>query len=136
MNVADEFVRAALCFPDKKAMIFGNTAYTYAQMNRIIGSVEGYLMKMGVAKGDRIALYMANRPEWIMIYYAIARLGAITVCVPGAYKKNEVKGVVSDSRSSMVVGEALRCPTDSSTRRFIGTLQMTTEALTFSTNAP
>ncbi len=103
MNVADEFVRGALCFPDKKALIFGNAAYTYAEMNGIIESMSGYLMKLGVSKGDHIALYMTNRPEWIMIYYAIAKLGAISVCVPGAYKKDEVKGVVRDSRSSMVV---------------------------------
>ncbi len=103
MNVADEFVRGALCFPDKKALIFGNAAYTYAEMNGIIESMSGYLIKLGVSKGDRIALYMTNRPEWIMIYYAIAKLGAISVCVPGAYKKDEVKGVVRDSRSSMVV---------------------------------
>jgi len=103
MNVADEFVRAALCFPDKTALIFGDKSYTYTEMNRIIKSVAGYLVGLGVAKGDRIALYMANRPEWIMFYYAIARIGAISVCVPGAYKKGEVKGVVRDSRSSMVV---------------------------------
>ena len=101
MNVADEFVRAAIYFPDKTALIFGNKSYTYAGMNRIIESVAGYLIKLGVSKGDRIALYMANRPEWIMIYYAIAKIGAITVCVPGAYKKGEVMGVVRNSRSSM-----------------------------------
>jgi len=103
MNVADEFVRAALYCPDKTALIFGNQLYTYAEMNRIIRNVAGYLIQLGVSKGDRVSLYMANRPEWIMIYYGIAKIGAISVCIPGAYKKGEVKDVVRDSRSSIIV---------------------------------
>ena len=103
MNVADEFVRAALYFPGKTALIFGNKNYSYAEMNRIIQSIAGYLAALGVSKGDRVSLYMANRPEWILFYYGIARIGGICVCVPGAYKQEEVKGVVRDSRSSMIV---------------------------------
>jgi long-chain acyl-CoA synthetase len=109
MNVADEFAYAALCYPDKKALIFGNTSYTYAEMHRIIEAIAGYLLRLEVSKGDRISLYMANRPEWIMFYYGIARIGAISVCIPGAYKKDEVQGVIVDSLSSLViVSEELR----------------------------
>ncbi len=109
MNVADEFTHAAVYCPDKKALIFGNHSYTYAEMHRIIEKVAAHLYQLGVFKGDRVSLYMANRPEWIMFYYGIARMGAICVCVPGAYKKDEVKGVIQDSQSSIVVtSEELR----------------------------
>ena len=109
MNVANEFRNAALYCPDKKALIFGDAAYTYAEMNRLIERVAGYLAHLGVAKGDRVAVYMANRPEWIVFYYAIASIGAIAVCVPGAYKQGEMTEVVKDSRSSIIVtSEALR----------------------------
>ena len=103
MNIANSFVVGALSYPDRRALIFNDTVYTYAQMNRIIGSASGYLSSLGVVRGDRIALYMANRPEWIMFYYAVARMGAIAVCVPGAYKKEEMVGLVNDSRSSILV---------------------------------
>jgi long-chain acyl-CoA synthetase len=110
MNIADEFRRAALYYPNKRALIFGDAAYTYSEMNRIIEGVAGYLLGLGISKGDRISLYLANRPEWIMFYYGIARIGAISVCVPGAYKKDEMKDVVKDSRSSIIVtSDALRC---------------------------
>jgi len=109
MNVADEFTYAALYHPDKKAIIFGATSYTYAEMHRIIERVAGYLLSLGISKGDRVSLYMPNRPEWIMFYYAIARTGAIAVCVRGAYKKDEMTGVVTDSLSSVLVtSEELR----------------------------
>lgn len=103
MNVADLFARAALCYPEKKALIFGSAAYTYSEMNRIISALSRYLAGMGIRKGDRISIYMPNRPEWVMYYYAVAKIGAISVCVPGAYKKEEMKTVVNDSRSAMVV---------------------------------
>jgi long-chain acyl-CoA synthetase len=103
MNVADLFTKAALYYPDKKALIFGAISYTYAEMNRIISALATYLAGSGVSKGDRVSIYMANRPEWIMFYYAIAKIGAISVCVPGAYKKYEMTGVVNDSLSSVVI---------------------------------
>jgi long-chain acyl-CoA synthetase len=103
MNIADEFTNAALYYPEKKALVFGNKSYTYAEMHRIIKSVAGYLLHLGVSKEDRISLYMPNRPEWIMFYYGIARIGAITVCVPGAYKRDEMTDVVTDSLSSILV---------------------------------
>jgi long-chain acyl-CoA synthetase len=103
MNVADLFVNASLYCPDKKALIFGPESYTYSEMNRIIHALARYLTDTGVSQGDRVSIYMANRPEWVMFYYAIAKIGAIAVCVPGAYKTDEMKGVVNDSRSSVLV---------------------------------
>jgi long-chain acyl-CoA synthetase len=103
MNVADEFRNAAIYYPDKKALIFENASYTYKEMDRYISGIAGYLQRLGVAKGDRLSIFMPNRPEWIMVYYAIARIGGIAVCVPGAYKRDEMKEVVKDSRSSILI---------------------------------
>lgn len=104
MNVADSFARAALCHPERKAVIFGANSYTYAEMNRIINSLAVYLSThLGVSRDDRIALYMPNRPEWIMFYFAAAKLGAVSVCVPSAYRKEEVRGLLADSRPSLLV---------------------------------
>jgi long-chain acyl-CoA synthetase len=103
MNIADSFIHAAKCHPDKKALIFGNRSFTYAEMNRIINGVAGCLTQLGISKGSRVGIYMANSPEWILFYYGAARIGAIPVCVPGAYKKDEVKVVVNSSRPSILV---------------------------------
>ncbi len=109
MNVADEFSRAARYYPDKTALIFSDQRHSYGAMNTIIDKIAGYLTRLGVSKGDRVALYMSNRPEWIMFYYGIARIGAVSVCVPGAYKTFEMTGVLRDSRSCMLVtSEELR----------------------------
>jgi len=103
MNIANSFLMGALSCPDRRALLCDDAVYTYAQMNSIVDSLAGYLASLGVARQDRVALYMANRPEWIMCYYAVARMGATVVCVPGAYRKEEMVGLVNDSRSSMLV---------------------------------
>jgi long-chain acyl-CoA synthetase len=103
MNIADSFIYAARSYPDKKAVVSGNRSFTYAEMNRMIDGTAHYLARLGAAKGTRISLYMANRPEWIMFYYGAARIGTIPVCVPGAYRRDEMTGVVNDSRSSILV---------------------------------
>jgi len=103
MNVADSFSRAVLHYAEKTALIFENESYTYGQMNSLIDNLVIYLARSGVQQGDRVALFMANRPEWILLYYASARLGAVSVCVPAAYKKDEAKQVINDSRSSVVI---------------------------------
>ena len=103
MNIADSFTFAAQHYPEKKALIFGDASYTYSEMNRTINGIARYLTRLGASSGTHISLYMANRPEWILFYYSAARIGAVPVCVPGAYKREEVKEVVNDSRSSILV---------------------------------
>lgn len=103
MNIADSFAMGALAYPEKRALVFREKAYTYEQMNRIITGVGGYLSSAGIGMGDRVALYMPNRPEWIMSYYGATRTGAVPVCVPGAYKREEMTGLVNDSLSSVIV---------------------------------
>ena len=63
MNVDDEFNNAAVYYPDKKAIIFGNKSYTYSEMDRIIKQTSAYLLELGISMGDRVSLYMPNRPE-------------------------------------------------------------------------
>ncbi len=103
MNISDPFRFAARYCPDKKALIFGKSSYTYGEMNRIIDGIAHYMKHLGATKGARIAVYMGNRPEWIFFYYGIARLGAIPVCVPGAFLREEMTGIVRDSRSCILV---------------------------------
>mgnify|MGYP001121381349 CR=1 FL=1 len=109
MNLSDAFTFASRLCPEKTALIYGPRSYTYGEMNRLIDGVAGRLRDLGASKGTRVALYMANRPEWILLYYGAARIGAVPVCVPGAYRKREATDTVRDSRSALLVSsEELR----------------------------
>jgi long-chain acyl-CoA synthetase len=103
MNLADILARGAQYFPEKEAIIFGDMSYTYRDLNSIIDRIASYLQDQGVSKGDKVSLYLANCPEWIMVYYAIIRLGAIAVCLSSFYKQAEVERLVNDSDSCLVI---------------------------------
>lgn len=103
MNISNIFVQGATYYPKKKALIYGDRSYTYEDLNTVIDQVALYLRELGVSRGHRVSLYLHNCPEWLIFYYAAARLGATSVCIASAYKREEMTGLIDDSLSSLVV---------------------------------
>lgn len=103
MNISNILIQGALCFPQKKALIYGDQSYTYEELNHRIDQIALYLRDLGVRREDRIGIYLPNIPEWILFYYGAARLGAISVCIASAFKREEMSHLVRDSLSSIVI---------------------------------
>jgi long-chain acyl-CoA synthetase len=103
MNIANVLVQGAMCFPQKKALIYANRGYTYEELNAIIDRLTLFLRDLGVTREHRVSLYLPNTPEWLMFYYGIARIGATSVCIASAFKRQEVTRLINDSLSSVVV---------------------------------
>jgi long-chain acyl-CoA synthetase len=74
------FSEALLRAPDGEALIDGDLRFTWSQLDRMVGEVAGGLAALGIEKGDRVALLIGNRAEFVVLFLAILRLGAI--CVP------------------------------------------------------
>jgi len=103
VNLSNMIREGARYFPENKAVLYGNMGFTYRQLDACIDLVASYLKALGVDKGDRVALYAENRPEWIMIYYGVVRLGATVVCVNAAYRSFELEHIFEDSKPAMAV---------------------------------
>lgn len=103
MNISNILVQGAMCFPEKKALICPNQSYTYEELNRIVDGITLYLRDLGVTREQRVGLFLPNIPEWPMFYYAIARLGATSVCIASALKRQELTRLINDSLSSLLV---------------------------------
>jgi len=71
---------------------------TYDQLVQRVRHVASGLLSLGVKAGDRIALLMENCPEWAVCDYAILSVGAVTVPLYCAYRKQDVSHVLSDSK--------------------------------------
>jgi len=109
MNLSRIITRAGRCFGDKPALIFGDRTYTYAQLEASIDAWAGRLRRRGLAPGDRAAIFLPNRPEWIMAYYAAIRLGGEIVGISPLYRKAEVRWLLQDSGAKVVISsEALK----------------------------
>ena len=75
--------------PDQDAIIHTETGirYDYGFLSQELNLIAGGLIKTGLRKGDKIAIWSSNTPEWIISMLALARMGAIIVPIdPGAEK--------------------------------------------------
>ena len=103
MNLSSIIDRGALNFADKIAVVHSGTRYTYECLKGAVDRVAFYMSELGMRRGDRIAIYMPNCPEWVAVYYGIIRLGAVTVCVSAAYKQKEIEELLNDSQVSLLI---------------------------------
>ena len=76
--------------PDKLALVSAGSALTFAQLQQRVDHVAGALHRLGIGRGDRVAVWLDNRQEWIELQFALARLGAILVTVNTAFRSHEL----------------------------------------------
>jgi len=103
LNLSEIIAHGARYFGNKNALVYQDKCYTYPELNALIDNLAGYLNEVGIIPGDRVALYLPNCPQWISVDYAIIRIGAVSVCVSSAYKQDEVKHLINDSKSSLLI---------------------------------
>ncbi|WP_232717931.1 AMP-binding protein [Gordonia metallireducens] len=77
--------------------------WTYAEFHRDVRALAAGLLRLGVAKGDRVGLWAPNRFEWVLVQYATAEIGAILVNLNPAYRQNEVEYALKQSGTSVVL---------------------------------
>ncbi len=94
---------AARRFAEREALVWGDERWTYAALNREVNEVAKGLLALGVAPGERVALWMTNRPEWVFLMYAIARVGACIVPLNTRYRSDDVAYAVQQSRSATLI---------------------------------
>ncbi len=71
--------RAVAARPQGEALVFGDRRWTYRQLDTEVAEVAAGLAERGIGAGDRVALLMSNRAEFVVALFAAQRLGAIAV---------------------------------------------------------
>jgi long-chain acyl-CoA synthetase len=102
MNVAQGLERSARHFADRTAIVAGDRALTYRELEAAVSRAAHALRALGVRQGDRVALYLPNVPEFAVAYLAALKLGAIAVSVNVMLVTEEVRYVVSDSGAKVL----------------------------------
>ncbi|MFL5802593.1 MAG: long-chain-fatty-acid--CoA ligase [Roseiflexaceae bacterium] len=97
MNIAQHVERAARFFPDKPAILFEGAQLRYSDLNQRANRLANALKANGVRRGDRVALYLPNIPEFAVCYCAILKAAAIAVSINAIFKSEEVRYIVDDS---------------------------------------
>src|SRR5262245_35046748 len=86
--------RDALVYPER------NLRYSWSQFNERCRQVAKGLMAMGVKKGDNVAIWAYNVPEWVTLQFATAKIGAILVTINTSYKSAELEYILNQSDST------------------------------------
>ena len=80
--------------PGNPAVVAGARTITYGRLAKESRCVAGALAALGIGAGDRVALWLPNLPEWLVLYFALARLGAIAVAVNTRFRGAELGDVI------------------------------------------
>ncbi|MGQ0651013.1 MAG: long-chain fatty acid--CoA ligase [Betaproteobacteria bacterium] len=90
--------------PGHAAIDYYGARITYAELKRQVDALAGYLQKrMGVARGERVLLYLQNSPQFVIAYYAVLRADAVVVPVNPMNRTEELRHYVSDSGSRVAI---------------------------------
>ncbi|OHD70097.1 MAG: hypothetical protein A2W19_04710 [Spirochaetes bacterium RBG_16_49_21] len=114
MNLADFLTDTAKRIPDHCAIHFKEEKVTFREMNQKVDRLAHGLTRLGLKPGDFCVLMMPNSLNWALIYYTLAKLGAVIVPVNFLYKKAELEYIFTDSGARAFIGhgnylsEALR----------------------------
>lgn len=90
-------------YGQKDALLFQDERLTFSQFRERVDNLAKGLHELGVGRGDRVALLMGNRPEWIISAFAAFRLGAMAVGVNTWYKANDLGYVLEQAGARVIV---------------------------------
>lgn len=101
--VGEVLEQAAQRFPDKRALIAKEGEMTFSQVNQRAGSLAGHLQGEGIKPGDRVGLLLLNSLAFALCYYAVQRIGAVSVVLDARLKGKELEGVLQDADLSLCI---------------------------------
>jgi fatty-acyl-CoA synthase len=83
--------------PRGEAIVFGEERVTFAEFRARAEQLARGLAALGIGRGDKVALWLPNRPAWYVIQQACARLGAVLVALNPRYRAHELSYIIAQS---------------------------------------
>jgi fatty-acyl-CoA synthase len=100
MNLAE----AARRHPARAAIDFYGTSISYAELDRDVLSLAGFLQqRCGVRKGERVLLYLQNSPQFVVSYFAVLRADAVVVPVNTMNRTEELRHYIEDCGARVAI---------------------------------
>ena len=105
ITLPDLIDKIALEYPDQEAFVFPqfDLRYTYKSFKEETERIACGFLALGIRKGDHVAIWATNYPEWMLTLFACAKIGAILVTVNTSYKIHEIEYLLRQSDSKTLV---------------------------------
>jgi fatty-acyl-CoA synthase len=96
----------------REALVFNGQRATFADLARDVDAFARGLIQLGIAPGDRVALWMTNRTEWVHAALAVMRIGAVLLPVNTRFRTEDAAYVLGQSDASVLIVGARSGPVD------------------------
>jgi fatty-acyl-CoA synthase len=98
-TVGELLEETARKYPDHDALIYSDRdlKYTYRELNSRVDRLAKGMLALGIGKGDHVGIWATNVPDWLTVFYATARIGAVLLTVNTSYRPSEIEYVMQQS---------------------------------------
>jgi acyl-CoA synthetase (AMP-forming)/AMP-acid ligase II len=102
-NIAEGLILNVARYPDKTAVVYKERRITFRELNNRVNRLANHLLELGIQKGDRIGFMLYNSNQFIEIFYASMKIGAIAVPINFRLVPREVKWIADNSGCKVFV---------------------------------
>ena len=102
-NLASMLRESALAKPDLPFVRFAGQSLTFQQLDEDSGRVASALLAHGLRPGDRVAVQINNRPEFLQAYFGVLKAGLVMVPMNPMFKAGEIGHLLRDSQARMII---------------------------------
>ena len=103
---------AARRYGPREALTFEGRRWTFQQFREDVDRTARALIHLGVQPGDKVSLWMPNRPEWLHICFALTKIGAVLVPINTRFRTSDLEYVVRQSDTSTLIIQGRSGPVD------------------------
>ncbi len=110
VSIVEAFLRNAARTPEKTCIAFEGRTYTYAWLRTRAEAFATALMAWGIRRGERVALFLENRPDFLAAYLGVPLAGGVVVLINTQYRQVELRHILSDAGVRLCVTDRERSP--------------------------
>jgi fatty-acyl-CoA synthase len=104
LTLGDLLSRLAEALPDSEALVYAQRPrYTFAALDREARTIARGLMALGVGQGERVVLWATNVPEWVVLQFALAKIGAILVTANTSLRARDIDYLLRQSEAATLI---------------------------------
>jgi long-chain acyl-CoA synthetase len=91
-------------YPKKTAVSYFEREITYGELDSLSDQFAAALASLGIKKGNRVAIFLPNTPQFVIAYFGILKAGAVLTAISPLHKEREVEYQLSDSKAETIIG--------------------------------
>ncbi len=95
--------QSAQTYPDRTCTVFKGARLSYRQMDQLTDRLAAGLAARGVKKGDRVAIFMPNSPQFVIAFFGILKAGGVVVATNPLYTPREIEHQMNDSGAELML---------------------------------